>query len=249
MNPSVEDRLVTSADVLEKARASLRSEPRLDLHATPVALEFAEGVLTAEGEVSSVAAKKLALERLAALPEVTGIVDRLHVQPAERMGDGRIGDLVRDALLQEPAFAELTILEERAGHVETVRVPPTGSHGEIRYLVEDGVVTLSGEIPGLGRKRLAGVLAWWVPGSRDVVNGLAVVPPEEDSNGEMTDAVRIVLEKDPFVNASQIRVASRDRLVTLEGLVATEAERDMAEYDAWCVFGVDRVLNEIAVRP
>jgi osmotically-inducible protein OsmY len=241
---------VTSADVLEKARASLRSEPRLDLHAAPVALEFAEGVLTAEGEVSSVAAKKLALERLAALPEVTGIVDRLHVQPAERMGDGRIGDLVRDALLQEPAFAELTILEERAaGHVETVRVPPTGSRGEIRYLVEDGIVTLSGEVPGLGRKRLAGVLAWWVPGSRDVVNGLAVVPPEEDNDGEMTDAVRIVLEKDPFVNASQIRVASRDRVVTLEGLVAAEAERDMAEYDAWSVFGVDRVLNDIAVRP
>jgi osmotically-inducible protein OsmY len=165
------------------------------------------------------------------------------------MGGGRIGNLVRDALLQEPAFVDLTILEERAGKVETVRMPPTGSRGEIRYLVEDGVVTLSGEVPGLGRKRLAGVFAWWVPGSRDVVNGLAVVPPEEDSDEEMTDAVRIVLEKDPLVRASQIRVASRERVVTLEGLVATEAERDMAEYDAWCVFGVDKVVNEVAVRP
>ncbi len=27
----------------------------------------------------------------------------------------------------------------------------------------------------------AGVLAWWVPGSRDVVNGIAVELPEEDS--------------------------------------------------------------------
>jgi osmotically-inducible protein OsmY len=249
MNPSLEDREVTAAELLEKARASLRSEPRLDLHETPVALDFADGVLTAEGEVGSVAAKKLALERLAALPDVTGIVDRLHVRPAERMGDGQIGDLVRDALLQEPAFAELTILEERAGRIETVRVPPTGSRGEIRYLVEDGVVTLSGEIPGLGRKRLAGVVAWWVPGSRDVVNGLAVVPPEDDNDGEMTDAVRIVLEKDPFVNAAQVRVSSRDRVVTLEGLVAAEAERDMAEYDAWCVFGVDKVMNDIGVRP
>jgi osmotically-inducible protein OsmY len=151
--------------------------------------------------------------------------------------------------LQEPAFAELTILEERAGRIETVRVPPTGSRGEIRYLVEDGVVTLSGEIPGLGRKRLAGVLAWWVPGSRDVVNGLAVVQSEDDSDGEMTDAVRIVLEKDPFVNAAQVRVSSRDGVVTLEGLVAAEAECDMAEYDAWCVFGVDKVVNEVAVRP
>jgi len=31
--------------------------------------------------------------------------------------------------------------------------------------VEDGVVTLDGDVP---------VLAWWAPGSRDVVKGLGV---------------------------------------------------------------------------
>lgn len=242
------DASMSSAELLARARASLRSEPRIELHAHPVALDFVDGVLTVEGEVGSVAAKKLALERLAALPGVDGIVDRLHVEPAERMGDGQIADLVRDALLQEPAFRDLSIIEERSGRVRPIQIPPTGSRGEIRYLVENGVVTLSGEIPGLGRKRLAGVLAWWVPGSRDVVNGIEVVPPEVDNEEEMTDAVRIVLEKDPFVNASQIRVWSRERVVTLEGLVPSEAEREMAEYDAWCTFGVDRVVNQIQVQ-
>ena len=51
------------------------------------------------------------------------------------------------------------------------------------------------------------------------------------------------------MTASQIRVSSRNRVVTLEGLVATEAERDMAEYDAWCVFGVDNIVNDIGARP
>jgi osmotically-inducible protein OsmY len=36
--------------------------------------------------------------------------------------------------------------------------------------------------------------------------------------------------------------------VTLTGLVPTDAEREMAEFDAWYVFGVDRVINQIAVR-
>jgi osmotically-inducible protein OsmY len=236
-------------DLLERARAALQSEPRIRLHEHPVHLRFADGVMTVEGEVSSPAAKKLALERVAAFPEVNAIVDRLHVAPAERMGDGQIRDLVRGALLGEPVFEELSILEERQGAPRPVSVPPAGSRGEIRYLVEDGIVTLSGEVPGLGLKRLAGVLAWWVPGSRDVVNGIAVVPPEEDRDDEMTDAVRIALEKDPFVEAAQVRVATRDRVVTLTGLVRSENERHMAEFDAWCVFGVDRMENEIEVQP
>ena len=38
---------------------------------------------------------------------------------------------------------------------------------------------LNGRMPGLASKRLAGVLAWWVPGARDVVNGIAVEPPRK----------------------------------------------------------------------
>jgi osmotically-inducible protein OsmY len=51
------------------------------------------------------------------------------------------------------------------------------------------------------------------------------------------------------VEAMQIRVATRTRVVTLTGLVRNENERHMAEFDAWCAFGVDRVVNEIEVRP
>jgi osmotically-inducible protein OsmY len=164
------------------------------------------------------------------------------------MGDGQIRDLVRDALLEEPAFAELTLKLRIAGRAELVREPPAASRDWIEVAVEDGVVTLNGEVPGLGHKRLAGVLAWWVPGCRDVVNGLAESPAESDSDDQITDAVRIALEKDPFVNASQIRAATSGRVVTLRGLVPTDSEREMAEADAWYVLGVEEVINELAVR-
>lgn len=46
---------------------------------------------------------------------------------------------------------------------------------------------------------------------------------------------------------TQVNVSSR--LVTLDGLVPKLAEKEMAERDAWYVFGVDRVVNRLTVRP
>ncbi len=233
---------------LEAARTALASEAAVDPQHHDIDLAFADDALTVTGEVASVAAKKIALEALAAVPGVIGIVDRLHVAPAQRMGDGEIRTLVRDAFLQEPALAELTLTEIIKGQEELVREPPLGSRGSVEIDVQDGVVTLNGEVPGLGHKRLAGVLAWWVPGSRDVINGIAVNPDERDDDNEITDAVRVALEKDPFVNAGQIRVATNEAVVTLDGIVPSESEREMAEADAWYVFAVDKVVNRIEVK-
>ncbi|HEY6403463.1 MAG TPA: BON domain-containing protein, partial [Blastocatellia bacterium] len=109
------------------------------------------------------------------------------------------------------------------------------------------VVLLEGQAPSLSHKRLAGALAWWVPGSRDVLNCLEVVPPEEDNDGEITDAVKLILGKDPFVDDVEVLVTTRDRIVTLDGAVDSEGEKNMAEFDAWFVFGVDKVINNIQV--
>ena len=233
--------------VLAEIGAVLHGEQRVP-PGTPPKLDYAGGTLTIDGEVPDIAVKKRMLARAAAHPAVTGIADRLRVAPAARMGDKEIRDHVLDALLSEPALAEVAILERINEKLLPARRPPAAHRGMIAISVDDGVVTLDGDVPGLAHKRLAGVLAWWVPGSRDVVNGLGVLPVEQDTYGEIADAVRIALEKDPFVDAGQIRVGVKGGAVTLTGLVPTESERDMAEFDAWYVFGVDSVDNRIEVR-
>ena len=235
------------SDALETVRKALRSEARIDLQHHPIRLTLSDGDLVIDGEVADIAAKKLALERAAAVADVRGIVDRLRVAPAERMEDGAVRDLVRDALLEEPALRPCSIRVRVKDQWEPIRILD-GAAGAIDVSVEKGVVLLDGSVPGLGLKRLAGVLAWWVPGSRDVTNGLGVTPPEDDNDGEITHAVRVALEKDPMVNPDQIRVDTHDAIVTLRGQVPTESGRDAAEFDAWYVFGVDKVINEIAVR-
>lgn len=232
--------------VVNRMRAALRSVAQVELPAYPLRLDFDNGLATLEGDSKSIIAKKLALEAVAALPEVSGIVDRIRVLPATPMGDREIGDHVRDALLQEPALSDCAISVRDDGKVETARAPDDRV-GEVEVAVADGVVTLNGRVPSLARKRLAGVLAWWVPGSRDVINGVAVDPPEEDNDEAIADAVGIALEKDPFVKAANLRLSVQDAVVRLFGKVPSQSEREMAVFDAWYVFGVDRVIDDIEV--
>jgi osmotically-inducible protein OsmY len=88
-----------------------------------------------------------------------------------------------------------------------------------------------------------------VAGSRDVINGLEIAPPQEESDDEITEAIRLVLEKDPLVDADGIRVSTQTSVAKLEGFVPSPPEKDMAEMDAWYVFGVDKVINRLEVRP
>jgi osmotically-inducible protein OsmY len=80
-----------------------------------------------------------------------------------------------------------------------------------------------------------------------VHNRLAVVPPEEDNDGELADAIRLVLELDVLVHADQIGVTVSERAVTLSGIVARADERRRAELDAWYVPGVREVFNRLAL--
>jgi len=241
--------MTSQGQVLKAVRAAFEREPRINLHKYPVRMDFSDGVLTLEGEAEHVAAKKLSLELAIAVPGVTGIVDRLHVTSSTRMGDGAILDAVRDALLHAPVLQNCTIQVKRKGTWEIVRQATVTPRGVIQVSVTDGVVLLDDHVTSLIQKRVAGVLAWWVPGSRDVINGMEVVPLQEDSDEEIAKAVRLVLEKDPFVNAERVRVTVKQAVVTLEGDAPSAPQKEMAEFDAWYVFGVDKVDNRMEVRP
>jgi osmotically-inducible protein OsmY len=44
-------------------------------------------------------------------------------------------------------------------------------------------------------------------------------------------------------------VGAKQSVVTLEGDVPSAPQKEMAEFDAWYVFGVDKVVNRLEVRP
>src|SRR5437764_8276553 len=92
-------------------------------------------------------------------------------KPSSPIADGLIAELVRRTLISEPAFAHCWVHLQLRGKRELGDEPMT-VNGEIAIRVVDGTIMIDGEVCCLGQKRLAGALAWWVPGSRTVVNAL-----------------------------------------------------------------------------
>lgn len=237
--------MATQQQTIAHVRGLIASEPRVNIHRYPIAVEFAEnGILTMTGEVGSLAAKKTALRLAASVAGVTGVIDRLRVASPHPMGDKETLDHLRDALLEEAALEGCAlVLIDRGERLSIRATEPSAAVIEIE--VAGGIVTLNGCVSSLAHKRLAGLLAWWVPGISDVVNGLEVTPPEEDSDDEISDFARLAFEKDPLVSEARIHASTVNGVVTLEGLASSEEEKDAAEADGWAIFGVDHVTNHI----
>lgn len=236
--------------LLKSVRALFEREPRIDLHRWPIRLDMTDdGVVILEGDLGDIAAKKLALEIAGSAPGVRGLVDRLHVAPAERRGDGAVLDSLSASLLAAPDFRNCAIRVMKKGQSVTLRETELEDpSGDMLLSVADGVATLDGWVLSLSHKRVAGVLAWWVPGCRDVIDALEVLPGEQDNDEEILEALSLVLEMDPMIpHPERIRILSRDAVVTLEGEVGSQAERSRAEEDAWYLFAVDKVVNHLAV--
>ena len=211
-----------SAEIGAKALAAVRSESRVGPHFKPVLLSVDEvGVATIQADVDNVAIKKLVLERIAGTPGISGILDRVRVKPSVPMSDDGILDHLLKAYYGEPSLQQITLKQRERRQVALIREGLPGASGEIEIEVHDGVVILNGNLASLAAKRLAGVLAWWVPGSRDVINGIIVEPPEQDAPIAIEEGVRIALEKDPLFDASQIRVGVRNRTVRLTAVSYT----------------------------
>lgn len=233
--------------ITRRVRSLLERETRINVHRHRVDISNANGVVVLEGEVADVAAKKLALEAAASVEGVDGIVDRLRVAPGERRGDGAVRDSLARMLLEHQELRNCSLRMYTNERTETLRAAPADGVGEIEISVTEGVIVLEGHVISQSHKRFAGVLAWWTPGRRDVVNSLAVKPEYEDRDDEVTEVLGLVLEADRQLDASQIRMSCKDKTVLLEGSVPTERQKHRAELDAWALFGIERVINRLQV--
>jgi osmotically-inducible protein OsmY len=225
----------------------LERERRVNLHKFPIDISNADGVAVLEGEVADIAAKKLALELAASVPGVRGVVDRLRVAPGLQRGDGEVRDSLARRFLEQAEFLNCTLRSHTNEREQVLREANGDGVGDIQISVADGVIVLEGHVISQPHRLFAGVLGWWTPGRRDVINALEVQPSYEERDDEVAEALRLVLEADPEIDAAQVRPACEKWVVTLEGNVPTEEQKRRAEMDAWYVSGVDKVVNHLQV--
>ena len=226
--------------------AALEHDQDINLHRFPVQVscDGDQDVIRLEGTVEDIIALKKILKLARSEAGQTPVVEDLHVQTSTSMKDEQLCDAVIKTLSTEPLFRDMRIT---SGNEDAA----SGSQPDndwIQVSTSGSSVHLEGKVHSLSHRRLAEVMTWWIPGTSRVENRLQLSLPEQDTDEELQDAIRLVLERDPSLDAAQIQYAVKDKNVVLNGYVESDINRLIASRDCWTVPGVHAVDNRIQVQ-
>ena len=230
--------------VISDIAAALERDPAVDRRNWALKVRSHDGRVVLDGSVEDIVAKRRACRLAAGLvADEYPLTDRVRVSGHD-VGDRELATGVLGFVEDEPVFRDYALYLHDGGALMPRREPDL-ARGRIEVSARDGVVTLAGYVNSPGHWRMAEVLAWWNDGCRLLENRLEVIPPREEDDGEITDAVRMVLEKDPLVDTSGIHVQTKGRVVHLEGFAKSQEEKRIAVLDTWYVPGLRGVEDRI----
>lgn len=204
-----EPRAIADDDIALELRYELIRDEGVPAHA--IDIEVHQGIVELSGYVDNLLARQRAVEIAQDVVGVRSVVDEIEVQPAARP-DFALRRDVQAALRDDPALAE----------------------AEIQVSVEQGKVTLSGEVESFEERQLARMAASGVQGVTGVdVSSVKIEYGAERTDGEIAEDVRRRLATDVRVDAGLVDVSVKDGVVDLSGIVGSAAERRVAALDAW----------------
>jgi len=201
-----------------------------------VKAESKDGVVTLSGTVNDASHKGLAEETAANLPGVKSVDNRLELKaeyPAEQTNEW-LAMKVKAALL----------FHRNVSMVNT------------QVNVEEGIVTLRGEVASEAEKELTAEYAS-VEGVKEVKNEMTVAkePKKEGQTmGEKIDDASITAQAKMALlfhrstSALKTSVTTKDGIVTLSGKAANGAEKDLATKLVDDIHGVNSVVNDMTVE-
>ena len=206
-------------DVMEE----LRWEPMVKSSTIGVAVY--RGIVTLGGYVDSYMEKVRAEAAVKRVKDVKAVVEDIHVRLLE-------SDIRSDQEIAEAAYNALK------WHAEL-------PHKRIKIMVENGHITLDGDVDWQYQKDAAMDAVKTIVGIRGASNFLFVKPTA--NAGIVKEDILRALQRKADLEASNIDVIASGNHVTLRGSVRTAAERQMAEYAAWSAPGVATVTDELVV--
>ncbi|HEY3538615.1 MAG: BON domain-containing protein [Trinickia sp.] len=214
-----------------KTDKQLKHEVEEELEFSPlinsalIGVEVTDGIVTLSGHPSSYA-EKLAAEKAAQrVAGVKAVVVEMHVRlPHDDVHtDEDIANAVRSLLRW------------------TVGVP----HDAIKVQVENGWVTLRGELANAHLSYLAGRTIGQMRSVTGVTNLIDVAGPKAAEN--VAEKIGKAMQRHAEREAKHIQIKVRDGTVTLTGTVGSYAERSAARGAAWSAPGVHAVIDNLVV--
>jgi osmotically-inducible protein OsmY len=215
----------TDSDLQKDVVAELNAEP--NLRNDDIAVGVRDGVVTLAGHVDSYADKWRAERVVSKVKGVKAVVNQLEVRLPSRS----------QRTDQDIARAAANALEWN------VLVP----HDRIQVVVEDGWITLRGEVDWYYQKEEAERTVRNITGIKGVSNliTVAAVPTPSDVKQRIADALRRGAQFD----ADRVTVEVVGHKAILKGTVRSYAEMLDAERAARKVPGITEVENRLTVDP
>lgn len=195
--------------------------------AAHIGVEASEGVVTLSGQVDSFAEKFAAADAAKRVAGVKGLAMDLEVKLP---GSSRRTDA-------DIAKAAVSALDWN------VSIPS----GAIQVKVDDGFVTLTGEVDWDYQRDAAASSVRHLLGVRGVNNAVTLHSrvAVKDVKGKIESALQRLAHQD----TKTISVTVKDGTVTLSGTTHSHLERDTIEAAAWNAPGVQQVVDCIVVSP
>ena len=141
--------------------------------------------------------------------------------------------------------------ELQEGVLKALDWEPSVNAAQIGVTVDEGVVTLTGQVATLMQKWTAEKIARHVWGVRAIANDLTVsldgVGTRSDS--AIAHAAANAIEWNSSIPADAVQVTVRDGWVPLSGSVSWQYQKAAAERAIRNLFGVKGVANSIVVKP
>jgi osmotically-inducible protein OsmY len=113
--------------------------------------------------------------------------------------------------------------------------------------VQDGVVTLSGEVDCVYQKFAAEESMRYLMGIVSLSNQITVKPTVKPQ--DLKDKIVSAFQRNALLDPRRISVETRGSWVILSGSVRSWGERAEAQWAAWAAPGVSEVENNIIISP
>lgn len=213
----------TDSQIQQDVIAELKWEP--SINAAEVGVEVKNGVVTLAGHVASYGEKwdaERAAQRVAGVKALAVEID-VALGGSSKRNDADIARSVEN-VLEWTSFL---------------------SKDPIKVMVENGWVTLSGEVLWDYQRQAAKLAVRYLMGVTGVSDQITIRNRVTSTNVK-TD-IEAALKRRASNEAQQITVAVTGDVVTLTGNVHNWAERDLVTHSAWCTPGVSNVVDNIKV--
>lgn len=175
------------------------------------------GIVTLEGSVNNILAMDRAVKIARTVKGVRGVVNNIEVDAPYRSNAVLKND-IEQALLNDPA---------------------TDSY-EVSVKVNDGMVTLDGNVDSWQEKQLSEYVAKGVIGVKQVENNISIQYNVSRSDYEIREDVESSLQNDIRIDGALIDVKVKNGNVELSGIVGSSSEKSLAYSKAW-ITGVNSV--------